>query len=78
MLHDRKPKSRAAHLFRMAFIDPVEPFEDTFLIFRCDPNPGITDRKKDFCIFVLYIYGHFSIFTIILDGIVAKIINDTV
>ena len=78
VFYDGKAKTRSAYRPGMVFVYPVEPFKNALMVFRRDTDAGICNRKEDAVVFFSDRYGNFSVPMVILNSIVAKIIDHAV
>lgn len=76
MLDDRKAKTSAASFFKMALIDPIETFKNTFLIRTADTTAGILKGQHSLSRNNCHRYIDATAITIILDPIVDQIVDD--
>ena len=72
MLDDGKSQSRTTGSFRVALVHPIEPLKDPIFVFRRNANAGIADNQT----VILCMDRHTAAGDIVLDGIVAEIVND--
>ena len=75
MLDDRQTEAGAADLLGMALVYAVEALEDAFLIRLRDADTGIGDRKDRLLTGAAHLHTDFAVFLIILNRIVAEIIE---
>ena len=72
VLDDGKSQSRTTGSFRVALVHPVEPFEDSILMFSRNADAGIADGQ----LMILHMNMDTAAGDIVLDGIVAEIVKD--
>ena len=72
MFDDGKSQAGTAGCFGMALVHPVEPFEDPILMFSRNSDAGIADNQT----IILCVDRHAAAGDIVLDGIVAEVVND--
>ena len=75
MLHDGQAQARTAHGTAAAFIHAIEPFEDSLLLIGRDTDPRILHRNMDMPLDLRHMYRHTAAFTIVLDGIIAQVVQ---
>ena len=76
MLDNRKPKSRSAKCLGVAFIYAVKALKYAFLFCRGNTDAGIRYCQQHVVLLVLHRYCNASVFAVIFNGIVAKIIDN--
>ena len=70
---NRKPKPRAADLLGMAFIHPVEPFEDPVLFRRRNTDPRVRHGQAYALRLPGHRHGDRAAVPVIFDGVVAQV-----
>ena len=76
VLYYRKPETRSAYLFGVAFIHAVEPFEDAVLILEGDAYTRIAYGKQYVVLAVLDLQVYRAVLVIIFYSVIAKVVND--
>ena len=74
MLHDRKAQTGTTGLLGVAFVHPVKPFKNTILMLGGNTDSRIQDDHFP----ILQRNVNAATRHIVLDGIVAKIIDDLI
>ena len=72
VLDDGKSQSRTTGSFRVALVHPVEPFKDPILMLGRNTDAGIADNQP----VILHLDRHTAAGNIVLDGVVAEIVDD--
>ena len=78
MLHDRQTKAGAAGLLGMALIHTIETFKHLVLMFGRNTNTGILHAQQYFTVFLCNGHFHAAAGGVVLNGIVAKVVNDLI
>ena len=78
MFDDRKSKAGAAGLPGMDFIHTVESFKHFFLMFRRNADTSILYTQQHFTGFLSNSHFHSAAGLVVLNGIVAKVVDDLI
>ena len=76
VLDNGKSESCSADLLAVAFVNSVKSLEYTALVILADADAGILDNQSCLSVYGRNGYRDFSVFFIILDCVVCKIIDD--
>lgn len=74
VLDYRKPQSRSADLFGMAFINAEKSLKYPFLLVFGNADAGVGYRDLGKIALILYAYLNGAVFTVVFNGIVAKVV----
>ena len=78
VLHDGQAKAGAAGLFGMTLIYTIEALKYLVLMFGSNTNAGIADADLYSVLLLCNGHLHFATWIVVLNGIVAEIVNDLV
>ena len=78
VLHDGKAQAGAAGLLGMALIHTVKALKHLVLMFRGNADAGILHTQQNFTGFLRNGHFHTAARVIVLNGIVAEVVNDFV
>ena len=78
VLHDGQTKAGAAGLFGMTLIHTIEAFKHFVLMFGRNTDTGILHAQQHFTGLLSHIHFHAAAGVVVLNGIVAKVVNDLI
>ena len=78
VLHNGQAKAGTTRLFGMALIHTVEAFKHLILMLGSNTNAGILHAQQNFAGFLGNGYFHAAAGVVVLNGIVAKVVNDLI
>ena len=78
VLHDRQAKAGATGLLGMALIHTIEALKHLVLMFGRNTNAGILNAQQNFTGLLCNGHFHAAAGVVVLNGIVAKVVNDLI
>ena len=78
VLHDRQAKAGATGLLGMALIHTIEALKHLVLMFGRNTNAGILNAQQNFTGLLCNGHFHAAAGIVVLNGIVAKVVNDLI
>ncbi len=77
MFDDGKPQSGASHFLGAAFVHTVKPLKNTLLMLCRNTDPCIGNRDCDAVLLIFNRYKNAAVPAVILNRIIAEIVDNT-